>query len=100
MTKKELAQQLAASRGISRQDARTFVEAFFHVVAKALTDGEKVRLRGFGTFEVRLRAGRVIRRRGGRAAKVDPATLTPAFRWAPGIVCRVTDGEPQVRPGQ
>lgn len=98
MTKEELVRQLAANRRISRQDARAFVEAFFHVVAKALSDGETVRLRGFGAFEARPRAGRVIRKRDGTERLVAPASLLPGFRWAPGLVRRLTDGEPQVRP--
>ena len=99
MTKKELAEQLAADRGISRHDARTIVDAFFHSVARALTDGETVRLRGFGAFEVRPRAGRVIRRKGSDEKLVLPAVLSPALRWAPSLVRRLSDEEQQVRPG-
>lgn len=58
MNKTELIQAVAAATGIAKKDAAAAVDATFDAIAKALADGGKVQLAGFGTFEVRERAAR------------------------------------------
>ena len=58
MTKQELVLAIAEEAGITKKDADAAVKAFTEVVAKALKDGDKVQLIGFGTFEVVERPAR------------------------------------------
>ena len=59
MTKTELANNVAAKAGVSREIATKSIEAWTEVVIEALAKGENVQIIGFGTFEVRDRAERM-----------------------------------------
>lgn len=55
MTKKELATLMSSHRSncsLSLSNARFAIEAFMEEVSSALSHGESVYLRGFGTFQV------------------------------------------------
>ena len=54
MTKTDLIAQVAANTEMSKKSAEMAVEA----VGKAMAEGEKISISGFGTFEVRERAER------------------------------------------
>ena len=58
MTKTDLIEQLAANTEMSKKNAELAVNAAFDALANALTEGEKISISGFGTFEVRERAER------------------------------------------
>ena len=57
MNKVELAAAVAAKTGLSKKDAEKAVNAFVDTVAEALKNGDKVQIVGFGSFEVKERAG-------------------------------------------
>ena len=58
MKKAELIAAVAQSAGFTRKDAEKAVTAVVDVITKALVEGEKVQLVGFGTFETRERSAR------------------------------------------
>ncbi|MDR1874684.1 MAG: HU family DNA-binding protein [Synergistaceae bacterium] len=58
MTKTELIDKVAESAGLTKKDTGAAVTAVFDVITKALADGDKVQVIGFGSFEVRDRAAR------------------------------------------
>ncbi len=89
MTKRELVRELAQARGMQPEQARAFVNAFVLTVERALTEGESVALRTFGTFQVRRRAGRMARIPGSGAAVRVPSRLTPSFRGSKGLKLRL-----------
>lgn len=59
MNKTELVAAIAEKAGIAKKDAEKALSAFVSTVSDELTNGEKIQLVGFGTFEVRERAARV-----------------------------------------
>lgn len=58
MTKTDLIAQVAANTEMSKKNAEAAVNAVFEALGKAMADGEKISISGFGTFEVRERAAR------------------------------------------
>ena len=52
MTKTELIETIADHMGVSRANARIFIDTFTDVVSNALQNGEKVTISGFGAFLV------------------------------------------------
>lgn len=58
MNKAELVAAIAKKSGLSRKDSEAALNAFVESVDEALTNGDRVQLVGFGTFEVRHRAAR------------------------------------------
>ncbi len=56
MNKAELIAAIAAKTGDTKKGAEASVNAFVDVVTEALTEGDKVQLVGFGSFEVRKKS--------------------------------------------
>ncbi len=80
MTKSELVAALAEKAGIRKKDAEACLNAFIEVVTETLKKGDKVEIRGFGSFLMKERAPRVARNpKTGEKVEV-PAKLVPAFK--------------------
>ena len=82
MNKSELIKAVADSANLSKKDADAAVNAVLDVIQNTLSEGEKVQLVGFGTFEVRDRkAKEAVNPRDREGAKVQiPARKAPAFK--------------------
>jgi integration host factor subunit beta len=62
MTKSQLVQYLMGQAShISQKDMALIVDTVFDSMIQALESGDRIELRGFGTFEVRVREPRVGR---------------------------------------
>ena len=55
MTKTDLIAQVAANTEMSKKSAEQAVNAVFEALSKAMSEGEKITISGFGTFEMRER---------------------------------------------
>ena len=80
MNKAELIAAIAAKTGDTKKGAEASVNAFVDVVTEALTEGEKVQLVGFGSFEVRKRAARKGRNPQTKEEIKIPASKAPVFK--------------------
>ena len=80
MNKTELIAAVADKADLSKKDAEAAITATVDAIAEALTQGEKVQLVGFGSFEVKTRAARVGRNpRTGEEIPISEAKL-PVFK--------------------
>ncbi len=80
MNKTELIAAVAEDAVLSKKDAEKAINAVIGTITNALTDGDKVQLVGFGTFEVRERGARTGKNpRTGEAIKIA-ASKVPAFK--------------------
>ena len=80
MKKQELVAAIAQEAEISKKDADKALAAAINAISKALADGDKIQLVGFGTFEVRERAARTGKNpRTGEMTKIA-ASKVPAFK--------------------
>ncbi|MCC7305333.1 MAG: integration host factor subunit beta [Alphaproteobacteria bacterium] len=86
MTKSELIQRLAERNPhLYLRDVEKIVETIFEEITKALVDGHRVELRGFGAFSVKQRDSRTGRNpRTGETVKVDAKRL-PFFKTGKGL---------------
>ena len=80
MTKTDLIAQVAANTEMSKKSAEQAVNAVFEALGKAMTEGEKISISGFGTFEVRKRKARTGVKPGTKEKIKIPATQYPAFK--------------------
>jgi integration host factor subunit beta len=81
MTRLNLIAELQARRtGIGHREATMVVNALFDAMAEALERGERIELRGFGTFGVIPRAARRGRNPRTGAAVAVAAKRVPFFR--------------------
>jgi integration host factor subunit beta len=81
MTKSQLIQLLAdANPHLYQRDVERIVNTIFGEISKALAAGDRVELRGFGSFSLRRRAARTGRNpRTGHAVQV-PEKFLPFFK--------------------
>ena len=80
MTKADLIENVARAAQMSRKDSEIVVEAIFESVVKSLRAGDKVEIRGFGSFRTRQRRPRIGRNpKTGTRVEV-PAKTIPYFK--------------------
>ena len=53
ITKAKLAERVHERVGLTKKESAEFVDDLFYVMRKALADGDKVKISGFGNFVVR-----------------------------------------------
>jgi integration host factor subunit beta len=99
MTKAELVDQVARTTQLTKKHAEIMVNTVFDSIVDSLKDGEKIELRGFGSFRIRQRGSRTGRNPK-TGARVDvPSKSIPYFK--PGKELRELlngeDGEPGSR---
>jgi integration host factor subunit beta len=80
MNKSDLIREVARVAGASRQLSETVVSAVFERITEALVKGERVELRGLGTFGVRQRPARAGRNPKTGAPVEVPPRKVPFFR--------------------
>ena len=62
MTKSELIIKITSKNSyLYHKDVYKIIDTLFNCVTKALKDGDRVELRGFGTFTTKLRSARIGR---------------------------------------
>ena len=85
MNKRELVQNVATETGLDQAAAESALGAMTVAIARALAEGEKVALPGFGTFEVRARAARSGRNPHTGEPLEIAASKGPAFKPATAL---------------
>lgn len=58
MTKADIVEKIAERVGCTRKDAVDYVEGVFSIMKSTLETGEKLKVAGFGNFEVKQKADR------------------------------------------
>jgi integration host factor subunit beta len=80
MTKAELIEDVSRVVEMSRKDSEIIVETIFDAIVKSLKAGDKIEIRGFGSFRTRQRKPR-IGRNPKTGTRVDvPAKKIPYFK--------------------
>ncbi len=75
MTKADLVDKVTALGDLTRRDGEVIVDTLFEAVIGALKGGDKIEIRGFGSFRTRQRNARV-----GRNPKTGDKVEVPAKR--------------------
>src|SRR6187399_3637774 len=80
MTKVDLIDEVSSVVEMTRKDSEVIVEAIFDSVVKSLRGGDKIEIRGFGSFRTRQRQPRVGRNPKTGARVEVPAKKIPYFK--------------------
>ena len=83
MTKRDLVVRISEETGLVQQDVLTVVQKTLDYISDAVTRGQKVELRNFGVFEVKVRKARVGRNPNAPAADV-PIPPRAVVKFKPG----------------
>lgn len=92
MTKSELIEKLSDEHELlNKKDAETVINLIFGGISGALTRGDRVEIRGFGSFSVRQRNAREARNpKSGELVSI-PNRRTPFFKTGKELRERVDD---------
>jgi integration host factor subunit beta len=98
MTKAELVEDVARAAELTKKDAERLVEIVFESIIETLNQGEKIELRGFGSFRVRERGAR----RGRNPKTGDPVNIpakrVPYFKPGKELKELINDETPSAPP--
>jgi integration host factor subunit beta len=80
MTKAELVERVARDTLLTKKHAELVVNTVFDSIVESLKDGDKIELRGFGSFRIRHRGPRIGRNpKTGDRVQVPPKRI-PYFK--------------------
>ena len=98
MTKAELIEEVSKVVEMTRKDSEVIVEAIFDSIVRSLRGGDKIEIRGFGSFRTRQRRPRVGRNpKTGERVEV-PAKKIPFFKPSKELKDLVNETTPGVTP--
>ncbi len=98
LTKADLIEEVLRITELPRKESETIVETNFDSIIGSLQKGQKIEIRGFGSFRTRERRGR-IGRNPKTGAKVDvPAKKIPFFKPSKELKDFVNNSEAQAAP--
>ena len=80
MTKAELVEKVAESTQLTKKHAELIVNTVFDSIVQSLKEGEKIELRGFGSFRIRQRGPRTGRNPKTGAKVEVPSKRIPYFK--------------------
>ena len=78
--------------GVDTQDTALLLEAFLEVIKDAVIRGEKVNLRGFGTFLAKKQKTKVARHIGKNSVLIVPERHVPGFKPSKIFSQKVQEG--------
>jgi integration host factor subunit beta len=91
MTKADLVEDISRVTGLNKKDTSIIVNEVINNICRALAEGDKVELRGFGSFKVKERRARQARNPRTGAGVQVPAKLVPFFKASNELKARVND---------
>ena len=80
MTKADLIEEVSRVVEMTRKDSEVIVEAIFDSIVRSLRTGDKIEIRGFGSFRTRQRQPRVGRNPKTGARVEVPSKRIPYFK--------------------
>jgi integration host factor subunit beta len=99
MTKADLIEEVSRLAELTRKDSEIIVETIFDSVVRSLRSGDKIEIRGFGSFRTRQRKPRTGRNPK-TGAKVDvPAKKIPYFKPSKELKDLVNGGQSEKAVG-
>lgn len=80
VTKAELVDQVARNANLTKKHAEQIVNTVFESIVDSLRGGDKIELRGFGSFRIRERGSRIGRNPKTGARVAVPSKKIPYFK--------------------
>jgi len=98
LTKADLIEEVLRITELPRKESETIVETIFDSIIAALQKGEKIEIRGFGSFRTRQRRGRVGRNPKTGAKVEVPAKKIPFFKPSKELKVFVNESTGEAAP--
>lgn len=91
MTKAQIVDRISEATGLTKLETEAVVDGFMQTVLSAVAEGDRVELRGFGTFRAVERAPRTARNPRTDQPVPVPRRMAPVFKPAQEFRRRVED---------
>ena len=98
MTKADLVEEIASRTGVSKNHTALIVDDLLDAVCRALSEGNHLEIRGFGTFKVRERRARRARNPRSGDEVMVPAKLVPVFKPSKELKAHIASGGAEAPP--
>ena len=98
MTKNDLIKEVSRAVEITRKESEVIVESIFTTIVKVLRSGDKIEIRGFGSFRTRLRQPRMGRNPKTGARVEVPVKRIPYFKSSKELNDMVNNSGEVVKP--
>lgn len=99
LTKRDLVTRIASETGLNQQHVLDVVQKTLNYISEALAKGDKVELRNFGVFEVKIRKARVGRNPNAPATDIPiPERAIVKFKAGKEMRAEVLKQSPGVTP--
>lgn len=99
LTKADLIEEVLKITELPRKESETIVETIFESIIESLQKGDKIEIRGFGSFRTRQRRGRVGRNpKTGAKVEVPPKKI-PFFKPSKELKDFVNNAEAETPAG-
>jgi len=85
---------LESDPNLFKKDASKIVNVFFDTISEAISRGERVELRGFGVFDVKVREARIARNPKNGEPVAVPEKKVPFFRMGKDMKDRINKNNP------
>jgi DNA-binding protein HU-beta len=91
LTKADIVDTIATGTGLTKVDTEAVVDGFILTVINAMKEGKNIEIRGFGSFKIKKRKGRVARNpRTGEQVMVDEHWV-PLFKVSKEVKALVNE---------
>jgi DNA-binding protein HU-beta len=80
VTKADIVDVIASATGLTKVETEAVVDGFITTVIGAMRDGRNIEIRGFGSFKVKKRKGRVARNPRTGAQVMVEEHFVPTFK--------------------
>jgi len=91
LTKADIVDTIASATGLTKVETEAVVDGFIMTVIGALKEGKNIEIRGFGSFKVKKRKGRIARNpRTGEQVQVDEH-FVPVFKVSKDLKGQVNE---------
>ena len=82
MTKADIVNEISKTTGIEKANVLETIEKFMEIVKDSLANGQNVYLRGFGSFNVKIRKEKTARNISKGTTIIIPEHKVPTFKPA------------------
>ena len=100
MTKADLVDRVTAATGLTKRDVAVVVDRFIDAVGKALSNGNHIEIRGFGSFKIKTRRARIARNPRTGATVQVPEKTVPYFKVSKELKKLIEDANPVIQDGE
>lgn len=98
MTKADIVDVIASATGLTKVETEAVVDGFISTVINALKEGKNIEIRGFGSFKVKKRKGRMARNpRTGAQVQIDEH-FVPLFKVSKELKGNVNENLKRTQP--